>query len=558
GVTVTGELIGSPLYMSPEQIMEGSGRVDHRTDVYSLGATMYEWLTLSPPYPGDTREGVISKIVNSQPAAPRSLNPSVPVDLETICLKAIEADRNRRYQTAAALCKDLMRFLESRPIKARRIGPTVRLRRYIQRHQLASLTMVACSIVALLVSALFLAQREVRSQRREVEAQAVQIAEVKQRSEELLQLVSPLLPPGLEGSLSLVRAARPILEGVFESGAVSGGTADTAPARGADSALTGEPQGIARRAVRDLYNAIAPRYWSGSPMARDCSFAVLGGIQVQEAGAAKARRTVDRCLLADPDHIEARQLHLALCGQMRQYDTMASDAQQLIRQRSTEPTGHLWLGLARLLLDDAQRGLEDFDIAAEMVGHRDVRLVWAKALRGLALILLDQPGNARLELSEALVLAPNLVVALLSRACAGAALGDLPGAVADLDRVIAQEPNNADTIALRGEHSLAMGEFDAAIRDFNEAMRIAGPTARLQMQVLSALYLRQNMSKPRPAEPSPAQAPAVDSPTDESSSRGMLGRPAGLPGFDEPAVHRRASAPRSARAWFPFPLAFLP
>jgi serine/threonine protein kinase/tetratricopeptide (TPR) repeat protein len=521
GVTVTGELVGSPLYMSPEQITEGPGQVDHRTDIYSLGATMYEWLTLTPPYPGETRERVISRILNSEPAPLRGYNPDIPVDLETICLKAIERDPNRRYKTAGGLRDDLRRFLQSRPIKAKRIGLAARLRKSIVRHPVTALAATSGCVVALLASALFVAHLKVQSQKREAESQAAAVAEAQQQTEDLLDLVKPLIPGGVEGPLSIVEAARPMFEGVFDTGQTSTPSGGASQSHGVDSASAGRPEGIARRATRDLYEAVAPRYWPSSPLAHECSYAVLGGIRVRESDAAKARRIVDQCLLSYPDHIEARQLHLALCGQMRQYDTMASDAQQLIQRRRQEPAGYLWLGLARLLLDDAHQGLTDFDRATELAGRRDIRFVWAKALRGLALIGLDRPDDALVELNETLVMAPNLVVALLARACAGATLGDLAGAVADLTRVIEQEPENADTIALRGEHSVRLGRFDRAIRDFNEAMRIGGPTPALQMQVLSALYLQQNKNRARPAPSPTSRGSAVTPDADQSSSSRM-------------------------------------
>ncbi|MFQ5491850.1 MAG: serine/threonine-protein kinase, partial [Phycisphaerae bacterium] len=92
GVTMTGEFLGSPLYMSPEQLTGGAGQADHRTDIYSLGATLYEWLTLTPPFPGQRRDEIITSIITAEPVPVRVRNAKVPVDLETICLKALEKD----------------------------------------------------------------------------------------------------------------------------------------------------------------------------------------------------------------------------------------------------------------------------------------------------------------------------------------------------------------------------------------------------------------------------------------------------------------------------------
>src|SRR5262249_13010402 len=91
-LSTTGELVGTPAYMSPEQITAGRVPVDPRTDIYSLGATLYELLTLRPPFTGRSRDQVLAQIIQKGPPRPRRLKPNVPKDLETICLKCLEKD----------------------------------------------------------------------------------------------------------------------------------------------------------------------------------------------------------------------------------------------------------------------------------------------------------------------------------------------------------------------------------------------------------------------------------------------------------------------------------
>jgi serine/threonine protein kinase/Tfp pilus assembly protein PilF len=134
GMTMTGEFVGTPAYMSPEQITAGRTPLDHRTDIYSLGATLYELLTLQPPFTGERRDQVLAQILHKEPRAPRKANPKVPVDLETICLKAMEKDPDRRYQTAGAMAEDLRRYVNRFAISARRAGLAERLRKWIKRH----------------------------------------------------------------------------------------------------------------------------------------------------------------------------------------------------------------------------------------------------------------------------------------------------------------------------------------------------------------------------------------------------------------------------------------
>jgi serine/threonine protein kinase len=149
GVTVSGEFLGTPRYMSPEQVAAGRTRIDHRTDIYSLGATLYELLALRPVVTGQTREQVLTQILTREPVPPRRLNRKVPVDLETICLKALEKDPERRYPTAAALADDLRRYLNRFAITAKRVGPVARLVKLTRRHKLAT---VACGVIFLLAA----------------------------------------------------------------------------------------------------------------------------------------------------------------------------------------------------------------------------------------------------------------------------------------------------------------------------------------------------------------------------------------------------------------------
>ncbi len=145
----TAALAGTLRYMAPEQF---SGRVDARSDVYSLGLTLYEMATLQPAFADTSRSEAIRKITQGQPVRPRQINRAIPRDLETIILKAIAHEPDHRYQSAADLAEDLQRFLEDRPIKARRASPFERLWRWSRRNKaLAALT--ASTFILLLVIA---------------------------------------------------------------------------------------------------------------------------------------------------------------------------------------------------------------------------------------------------------------------------------------------------------------------------------------------------------------------------------------------------------------------
>jgi serine/threonine protein kinase len=144
GVTATGEFVGTPAYMSPEQVTAGRIPVDHRTDIYSLGATLYELLTLRPPFSADGRDKLLALVVQKDPVPPRSVDPKIPRDLETICLKCLEKDPDRRYPSANELADDLRRYLNRFAILARRAGPLGKLRKWVKRNPaLATAAVVA-------------------------------------------------------------------------------------------------------------------------------------------------------------------------------------------------------------------------------------------------------------------------------------------------------------------------------------------------------------------------------------------------------------------------------
>jgi serine/threonine protein kinase len=173
GLTLTGDVLGTLRYMSPEQATGGPVGIDHLTDVYSLGATLYELLTLRPAVTGTDRAGLVRQILAVEPVPPRRLSPGIPADLETVVLKALAKDPGDRYPTAQALADDLERFLADRPVAATRPGVWRRLRKWARRHRPAVATAAVAGVLLLVTAVVALSvttARIAREERRKDEA----------------------------------------------------------------------------------------------------------------------------------------------------------------------------------------------------------------------------------------------------------------------------------------------------------------------------------------------------------------------------------------------------
>jgi tetratricopeptide (TPR) repeat protein len=146
---MTGDVLGTLRYMSPEQALAKHGLVDHRTDVYSLGATLYELLTGRPAVEGQDRQEILKRIADEESRPPRALDRAIPADLETIVLKALAKEPSERYATAKDLADDLRRFLQDKPIEARRPSLAQRGRKWFRRHP----SVIRVAVGALLLGA---------------------------------------------------------------------------------------------------------------------------------------------------------------------------------------------------------------------------------------------------------------------------------------------------------------------------------------------------------------------------------------------------------------------
>jgi serine/threonine protein kinase len=223
-LTRTGDLVGTLRYMSPEQALGRGTAVDHRADIYSLGVTLYELLTLRPAVGGTDRHDVLRRIGSEEPPPPRALDRAIPVELETVVLKAMAKEPAERYRTAQELADDLRRFLADEPVRARRPGLWERARKWSRRHR--SLTVSAAVLLLLAAAgssagALLLAREQARTQAayegerhkaREASEQRARAEKEFRRAREEVDFFTQLAEDELAGKPQLAEVRRKFLE----------------------------------------------------------------------------------------------------------------------------------------------------------------------------------------------------------------------------------------------------------------------------------------------------------------------------------------------------------
>lgn len=206
-LTSTGRAVGSPGYMPPEQARGERENINFRSDVYSLGALLYHLLTGRPPFSAETMQATLAQVLGNSPASPRALNPNVPPDLETVCLKCLEKEASRRYASARELADELARFLANKPIHARPVGVMGKSWRWCRRNpSVAGLAALAFLLfVTGLAGVLWQWRRAESYARRESQRRA-------QAERALTQLELEYLKGAATNGLAYARLARRVLQ----------------------------------------------------------------------------------------------------------------------------------------------------------------------------------------------------------------------------------------------------------------------------------------------------------------------------------------------------------
>jgi tetratricopeptide (TPR) repeat protein len=527
-LTLTGDLVGTLRYMSPEQALAQRVPIDHRTDVYSLGVTLYELLTLRPAFGATDRQELLRQIAFEEPRPRRRLNRAVPAELETIVLKAMAKDPAERYTTAQELADDLERFLKDEPIRARRPTLVQRARKWTRRHKAATRAAVAMAMVCLLGGAGYWYQRHLRLETARQTAQASlsqaralvvddqfgparqELAKAKgalaaERSG-LADLADEIeaLDEEIARYVELLERSDEIDEAILPRGlaeALSGrdhGRVAHLPALSSEGSAQPEQVAALSRRALSRYGVLDRDDWSAvldhsrlTPeqvrRIRQIAYQVLlllasdavtwrqdyqTGRRVSSESAARLALTYLRqAELARPPTRRFYWQRARWRRLLKDEDGARSDERRLRQTPATIALDHRLLGQQALAAEDRRTAVKEFE-AALRIAPADS---WSFAWLGAALV--DLGGNEERTqavriFTGAIVNRPNRAVLYQLRGIAYGKLHRREDALADYSTAIRLDPTNAEPWTFRGNMYRALGRLREARADQEEALRL--------------------------------------------------------------------------------------
>jgi serine/threonine protein kinase len=465
GITMTGDVLGTLRYMSPEQALAKRAVLDHRSDIYSLGITLYELLTLQPAFTGDGRQELLRSIAFDEPRRPRQLNPHIPQDLETVVLKAMEKEPTDRYTTAKELASDMKAFLEHRPITARKTSLVLRARKWLRRHRPAVVGSTAALLLALVVGTVVSTLAYQRQ--RDLKQTAQQHLELARESvdEMLTRIASTWVPD----STATSEIQRQFLERALE---IYQRLADNPPdgnPRGADAAL-------AHERIADIQHHLG--HFADATDSIRTAVDICQELAAQRGASAANSEQLVRCYRKlSTDLHKQSQIAEALDATDRGLaghhlgDGRAESAEQNVPVPFAASRPLRW-ELARLLYGRAEllvahRRLTDASAAAEQVDT-------------IVSGLLRKPGNDSIDDKLLHAQLADLQTTILRRQNQFEAAANIARpAVVNINRMRSQYPDSkgflevgADLHENWGEVLLAQGEVQKAVHQFRESLAL--------------------------------------------------------------------------------------
>ncbi|MGE0708559.1 MAG: protein kinase [Planctomycetota bacterium] len=499
-LTEVGDLVGTPLFMAPEQLRGDPDAIDRRTDVYALGVVLYEALTKKMPVEATNFFELQERVRSHVPDPPSDHDGTIPPELDRIVLKALEKRQDDRYLTAEDLAQDLERFLRGESVEARGVQPRVRLARALRERLLTPWGVAALSVVAVLVLALAIGLAY--HQRTAAAARARAALEQRQGAAlALVQQARDALERAHQGddrarSLEAAAEALRLADQAVAAGEALGPEAPPQLAREVEAARLGARRLRAnvlagggpadREAARALYRELLPH--TGDPELR----LALGRLELEAGHCREALEQLNEVLTRDAARIEAfyfrAEAHRragAAPFALLDYERALADRARLVAVRPARVL--VGRALAHLDLEELMQAHADLEEAQRL----DPREPLARLARSALLSAEHKPEAALEELVFGARTFPDEAALRLACGQAWVRVGDRERALAELDAALARTTDPMALVSRARLHAL-LGEDDAAERDLRAALAHTRPgeAARVALRLVQARLAR--------------------------------------------------------------------
>lgn len=502
-LTRTGAALGTPIYMSPEQAEGRVKDITPRTDVYALGAILYEMLAGTPPHSGSTLVELYSKIARDEPVPPRNVDPTVAPEIEAIALKAIDKEPARRYATAGLFADDLRRFLDGKPVEARPASTAYRAYRHIRKHRGALGAAAAALIVVAGVA--IAGQRRTRALEEErrkdrlasstsleaararetslrrlstLWARTVAVhewkkqpsrkpAEIRRELDDIVREVSALIAdsPDLLQAIYVRARAR------FAAGDLQAAQSDLAPLLEKHPEFTPGWSLLARvkleRYVEHLYawsqHERRMRRKEAEPILREAEAAM----KRCDAGGTGKSTSEQWGLSWTPE--DAIQENLVKALKVRYIDNDMDAARAMLEKANQESPAAEYCNLIGNWAGEATRAVEWMNRAIALAPH------WDKPYlnRSVVYQVMAERQKAIDDLTRVLEINPTLALAYDHRASYRVKGDDADGAIQDANRALELDPRRSSSLVHRAEARLLKGDAQQAVQDTTEAIALS-------------------------------------------------------------------------------------